>query len=90
MVFLAGFYFGEGLFFPEKSSRIISQSPPQVSCLTQSNDPWAATDLLVPETVRGTIEPADVEALRFVAGGVAGDDDSIARLQGLAGHADFG
>ncbi len=58
--------------------------------LTRSANPWAATDLLVSETVRGTIESADVEALRFVAGGVAGDDDSIARLQGLAGHADFG
>ncbi len=58
--------------------------------LPRGTNPWAATDLLVSESVSGTIEPADVEALRFRAGGVAGDDDSIARLQGLAGHADFG
>jgi len=57
--------------------------------LPRGTNPWAATDLLVSETVGGTIELADVEALRFRACGVAGDDDLIARLQGLAGHADF-
>ena len=52
-------------------------------------NPWTGTDLLVPEAVRGTVEPADVETLRLRAGWVAGDDDAIALLQGLVRHADL-
>ncbi len=51
---------------------------------------WAVTDLFVPEAIRRTIEPVDVETLRPGASGAAGNDDSIALFQSFAGYADPG
>ena len=52
-------------------------------------NPWTGADLFVPEAVRWTVEPADVEALCLPAGRAADDHDAVAGLEGLASDSDL-